>query len=278
MIIPKISVVKAWLRRGRHQDQDWAAIWSWSTIGITVIIGLALWTALQYGQPGKLDKHGCSEENGPDRGLAILLDLTDPLGDVAQERLQDLIAKWVADVPRNTLLSVGAVRERVDKTFKVHARCKTRDRKEANPLYENPKFIGNRYQEEFIKPLNKAVGEVLSVTEAPQSPIMESIDALLVKTPGFIDATYPRRLIIVSDLLQNSNAMSFYKGGNWDRFAASPHIQRIGVYLKGINVELCPVARNKAPAGMAVINDFWKKYFSQAGAPLVPSDCKLSDL
>ena len=151
--------------------------------------------------------------------------------------------------------------------------------KQANELYENPRQIQERYQQEFLDPFKTMADKLLNSPKADRSPIMESLQALLVGTTGFLDASYPRRVIIVSDLLQHSNAFSFYRGGNWKQFERSPHIGRIGNGLKGVKIVLCRVPRTRTAINTAVVDDFWANYFDRSGASQVStSECTLGDL
>ena len=84
------------------------------------------------------------------------------------------------------------------------ARCKPATGEKANELYQNPRMIEERYRKEFLEPFEAIVSMMLDSPAADRSPIMESLQALLVGTPGFVDASWPRRVIVVSDLIQTA--------------------------------------------------------------------------
>ena len=108
---------------------------------------------------------------------------------------------------------------------------------------------------------------------------MESLQALLVSTPGFVDASYPRRIIIVSDLIQNSETFSFYRDDSWRRFIRSQDAERLAGRLRGVEVEICRIPRPGAKVDKATVDDFWANYFDRAGASRVlTSTCPLGDL
>ena len=159
------------------------------------------------------------------------------------------------------------------------ARCKPATGEKANELYQNPRIIEERYREEFLEPFEAILSAMLDSPAAERSPILESLQALLVSAPGFVDASYPRRVIVVSDLIQNSAAFSFYRGDTWGRFIRSQDAERLAGRLRGVEVEICRIPRPGAKVNKAVVDDFWVNYFDRAGASrVVASTCPLGDL
>ncbi len=124
-----------------------------------------------------------------------------------------------------------------------------------------------RYEERFLVPLRANIERMIAATGADSSPIMESLQALLADTPGFLISDIPRQVIIVSDLLQHSEAMSFYRGESWDSFAASPAFERLGRSLVGVDVIIFsrprPVEGIEDPAS---VEHFWVRYLDLQGA------------
>ena len=150
---------------------------------------------------------------------------------------------------------------------------------EANALYQNPGMIEERYRKEFREPFDSIVSAMLDSRGADRSPIMESLQALLVSAPGFVDATYPRRVIVVSDLIQNSETFSFYRGDIWRRFIRSQDAERLAGRLQGVEVEICRIPRPGGRVDKSAVDDFWVNYFDRAGVNRVlTSTCPLGDL
>ncbi len=149
----------------------------------------------------------------------------------------------------------------------------------ANALYQNPGMIEERYRKEFREPFDSIVSAMLDSRGADRSPIMESLQALLVSAPGFVDATYSRRVIVVSDLIQNSEAFSFYRGDTWKGFIRSPDALRLAGRLQDIEVEICRIPRPDAGVDMKQVDNFWFNYFNRAGVSSIrTSTCPLGDL
>ncbi len=79
-----------------------------------------------------------------------------------------------------------------------------------NPFFKNPKKIQKKYNDKFKVPLDEILSSMLIAGEADSSPIVETIENLFSRKD--FDQTVPeRRLVIISDLLQNSRRFSHYK-------------------------------------------------------------------
>ena len=243
-----------------------------AAIGGLVLVQSALGTE-------EVDERLCPKASGPVAGLAVLLDLTDTLAPVQYRRLRGVLDRRIGDARQKTLIAVGAVREAAGERGAGFARCKPLEGEEADELYQNPRMIEERYRKEFLQPFEAIVSAMLESPAARRSPIMESLQALLVGAPGFVDAAWPRRVIIASDLIQNSETFSFYRGDTWKRFVRSPDAQRLAGRLEGVEVEICRVPRPGAAVNRKAVDDFWANYFERAGASRVyVSTCRLGDL
>ena len=184
-----------------------------------VVVAIGVVVLVQSFKGEEVDESLCPKASGPAAGLALLLDLTDSLNPVQHKRLRGLLDNRIEDAKQGTLIAVGAVRADAAERDADFARCKPATGEKANELYQNPRMIEERYRKEFLEPFRAIVSEMLESPAADRSPIIESLQALLVSAPGFVDASYPRRVIIGSDLIQNSEAFSFYRGDSWRRFA-----------------------------------------------------------
>lgn len=267
-------------RRRRRRGGGWIKTAAWvalAAVAAVAVIGAIVFFYLN--QPEDTDERLCPAKSGPAAGLAVLLDLTDSLNRVQLASLREVLDRRIDDAAPNTLIAVGAVRSDAEERGPEFTSCKPMEGGQANEFYENPGMIEKRYQKKFRQPLDAILAGMLNRRPADSSPIMESLQALLVGTPGFVDAKYPRRVIIVSDLLQHSAAFSFYRRDTWRRFVGSPNAQRLAGRLNDVAVEICRVPRPGAPVNLAEVDDFWVRYMDRAGANrLLTSTCRLGDL
>lgn len=268
-------------RRGRsgRRKPGWIDKAGWLAVVIAVVALLGGVFAISFDKPEGVDEMLCPKVRGPAAGLVVLLDLTDPLNKTQHKRLREIVDRRIADAVPDTLIAVGAVRTEVNARGVDFVSCKPRDGKQADDLYENPRMIAEQYEKKFRDPLDAIISGMLQSPAAKSSPIMESLQALLVGVAGFVDAQYPKRVVIVSDLLQHSPVFSFYRGDNWRRFVRSPAAQRLAGRLKDVTVEICRVPRPNARVNNAEVDNFWVNYFERAGVSRIfTSTCPLGDL
>jgi hypothetical protein len=105
---------------------------------------------------------------------------------------------------------------------------------------------------------------MLDGVEAKQSPIMEGLQALLAGGGAAVKGR--RRIVIVSDLVQNSEALSFYRGEDWASFEASPGFARLARNLDGAEVTIIRIPRADARVDAGAVDDFWVRYLEAQGA------------
>ena len=139
-------------------------------------------------------------------------------------------------------------------------RIRTLGRAYLEPVASNDDEAGRRQ--------NRRVELIL----ARRAPIMESLQALVAETPLLVEVASStdqrdRRVVIVSDLLQNSEVVSFYRGQDWSDFEASRDFARLARNLDGVEVEILRLPRDEpAIRDPKVIDDFWVSYFDMQGA------------
>lgn len=220
----------------------------------------------------------CPVSTGPVAEVVILFDLTDPLSRAQTDQLQQYLEREFETAGVGTQFTMGIVSEDENDWGATPPLCKPRSQKDVSSLTQNVALVQERYEERFLAPMHANLNRMISVSGANSSPIMESLQAVTAGTPGFLTFSGPRKLVLVSDLLQHSEAMSFYRGDDWTSFAASPAYQRLGRTLGGVDVELFAVPRDvKKLREPAVVEDFWVRYFEVQGANL-PTVHTLGDL
>lgn len=225
----------------------------------------AAWYAIEN-RPPALDARGCPP--GPSRGgLVVVLDLTDAIDPAQMRRIRAGIERAIAEAPDWSEVAVGAVRPIAEGEGRVFSACKPPDGAAASELTQNPRQIRARYETAFLTPLGAVLDEMAIVQGANSSPIMETIQATISRAPGWDEASGERRLVLVSDLLQHSDAFSLYRGGDWDAFRKTSGYARLSRNLEDVSVEILrlprPAARGPDPQA---VDDFWSGYLDRQGA------------
>jgi hypothetical protein len=138
---------------------------------------------------------------------------------------------------------------------------------EGGELTRNPRQLDQQFHDRFLRPFQVELSGMLDASEAKQSPIMEGLQALLAGTAATgVKVEGPRRIVIASDLIQNSDAMSFYRGQDWSSFKASPDYARLARNLDGAEITVFRVPRQDSKIDAAAVDDFWVRYLDAQGA------------
>ncbi len=243
---------------------------AWSVLGVAAlaILGGAFWFMNSL-EKSPLDDALCPAD-GPTAGTVIILDMTDSVGRGQNALIRQKILSVIKQSETGTLFAVGLVRTEEEERGARFVICKPRSGLDANEFYENPRMIKELYEAEFRIPLDMELEAMLSSGVADSSPIMESLQATLSDASGFADASYPRRLILVSDLLQHSSVFSFYHGDTWQKFLNSNQFQRLARNLVDVNIEILRLPRPGANIpDWAEVDDFWVNYFEHQGVAQV---------
>ena len=261
-------------RGGGSRNGSNSLVW-YVVIGACVIL-IAGAFALRHQLISKwqIDETTLCRLSGPLNVTSILLDLTDPLSTTQQNRLRTAIEDEIATSSTDTMIALGVVSEFPDRWGAKYAKCKPATGEDANPFYENPELFAARYKREFHAPIMRLIEDTLDSEAENRSPIMEALQSLVAETPDFTTARGQKKIIIVSDMLQHSDGLSFYRGQGWDYFVSQNGGNRLARNLSGVYVEILRIPRsggNTPP--LALVDEFWARYFDLQGsrAPTVRS-------
>lgn len=144
---------------------------------------------------------------------------------------------------------------------------------QVNPLYRNPDRVQARYDALFSEPLDRALADLVLPKDAPNSPIIEAL-ARLGQDPSF-DRTVPaRHIVLVSDMLQNSEIFTVYRRrlGNLENRVPEPAIvadairETYGDSLRGVQLEIRLIPRGRWEAEQTgPLMDYWDQVFHMLG-------------
>ena len=254
------------------------SIW-YLVIGICVLAIFGIFAGSQtLLSNSKINKVTLCHSKGPINVTAILLDLTDPLNDTQQARLKVIIENEIATSSTDTMIALGVVSEDPTRWGAMFAKCKPATGEAANALYENPKLISAQYTREFLMPIREKLDASLQSEVEDRSPIMEALQSLIASTPDFVRVKGQRKLLVVSDMLQNSDELSFYRLQGWEYFTDQGFDGRLAENLSNVFVEILRIPRtgdNAPPSDL--VEGFWARYFDRQGSR-APSVSTLGDL
>ncbi|WP_209427150.1 OmpA family protein [Pararhodobacter sp. SW119] len=198
---------------------------------------------------------------GPDRYLATIarslaehpettVQIVGHSDNVGSLELNQALSEARANAVAEILVREGADRGRI----------RTLGRAYLEPVASNDSDAGRRQ--------NRRVELIM----ASRAPIMESLQALVAETPLLVQQAprggdgRDRRIVIVSDMLQNSDVVSFYRGQEWADFRASRDFARLGQNLNEVAVEILRLPRDEpAIRDPGAVDDFWARYLDYQG-------------
>ncbi len=209
---------------------------------------------------------------------ALLLDKTDNYSRGQADRIAALVRRTADDLDvgeRFTLFELDE-RGRMDPDG-AFSRCNPGQGGQVNPLYNNPRQVQERYEEAFGEPLDAIMATLIAPREAPQSPVVEAI-ARLAQTDAFSDQSPRRRVIVISDMLQNSDTFSIYGGdpGTLPLGMAGPEAVAAAISnafpradLRGVDVEVRLIPRTRfEDLQRGALRDYWETLFDELGMDL----------
>lgn len=267
-------------RLGRRRHGERLSGRDWHTVGGiglaivagVVVVGVVLWsTAVDR---TVRDPHTMCPEVGPSQVTAILVDTTDDLDPISREdilgRLNDLVSKSRPDEMMIVYEASQSQLNTIEPQIKV---CNPGDPDAADPLISSPGLIRKALEERFKNPLRRMFENLVASGKADVSPIMETIQAISVGV--YARDAYeqlPKRLILVSDLLQHTEHLSLYRREplDYDVFARGVGAKALRTDLRDVVVEFLFVQRHAHSefASSKELIRFWGRWINEQGGQI----------
>lgn len=199
----------------------------------------------------------------------LLVDVTDPMNLPQQQDFLNQLARLKNSIPRYGQLTIMQVNSAGEKLLSpIITRCSPGTGADIDPLKGNPQKVQKQWTSGFSEPLDAVFNQIVRASGAELSPIMESVQSAALtefQKPGRQDM--PKRLIIASDLLQNTGGISFYKSLPAPaEFAQSEPFRRVRTDLRGVDVELWQLQRlDSSRTQPRALSDLWTSAIEQQG-------------
>jgi hypothetical protein len=211
----------------------------------------------------------CPAERPPAEIDVLLLDVSDRFSEPQRLQLQNELARFRDSIPRFGLIEMYTV-DRLSRrvTEPVVHLCNPGTGDDLNRIYQNPELARKKWQG-FASRLNADIDRQISMPAMTSSPIFEAIQATALRTFGKPQYDgLPKRLVVVSDLLQNvPGQLSMYDGvPSFASFEKQPYYSRVRSDLGGVSVQLYYLARPTVRQQDGNHLAFWRDYFQAQGA------------
>lgn len=244
------------------------------TVGL--ILGfVTLYAVAQSTRPDTDPVTGCDRRKPIPRVVTIAIDRTDPMSAAQQKSIKDHVSNIVSDAPANSLVAVFGVQG--DLTGIVapdFCRCKPEDSRTTNPLTGSPELVKRQFDRDFDQPLMQALDAALVNHTSPESPLIEGLFKI-ARSPQlkpFIEVangapsesrqSADMRLIVFSDMLQNSKALTLLDGDMSRERLRTPSVNDFQADFRSFgHIEFNELERPEyRRLQNARLEDFWNEY------------------
>ena len=205
----------------------------------------------------------------PSGVTVLLVDVTDKMNTAQRQDFRNQLDRLLEQIGRYEKLVVVKVDPIGNSLLApVITRCNPGSAADVTEVDGNPKKLEKLHQERFLAPMKGAFEGLMEESDADRSPIMESVQSVALselQKPEL--ASKNKRLILASDLLQNTERVSFYDGlPHPVEFVKSQAFHRISTDLSKVNVELWMVQRDDSNQTQPrALPEFWERLIDEQG-------------
>jgi len=207
--------------------------------------------------------------SGPSAVAAILFDRTDPINDKQKLFLQNRLDAFRETTRKYEEVDTYSLEDQGDRIVKPLLRlCDPGKGTDVSSLTGNPRLLHDRWEKLFDAPLREMMEAMREGGGAKTSAIFEAIQSVSLQSfqnPTLSHDT-PKRLIIVSDLIQFTKTLDFYKGDlNYQYFEHTNEARRLHTNLTSVSVEVFFIPRAR-PERIKPLIGFWTNWLADQGA------------
>lgn len=225
--------------------------------GVLLIVAVISTTGVVLYESYTRPAAACSDV--PTSVVEVLIDVSDPLPDVTKSQLLvDLSGRISSNNNKGSLVEIRVLNPAHSAGNVVFSKCHPGNGDDVSELTGDPERIKKAWNEGFLVPLSNVLEKELSQANgSPTSPILETIQAITVQQ--FLSKPANKTLIVVSDLLQHSSTVSFYREDVAKYFDLKdqpiwPEVQPI---LADVKVEYFVLGRRSTKAKADDLKHFW---------------------
>lgn len=244
------------------------AVVALSLIGVTLVgvFGAAVW---QQQTRVQIDRETLCPKAGPSALTVILVDATDGMSAVQRTAIEtrlDEVVTRLREYEEVQVYSIEAGASLLKPDFRV---CRPKSPDNVNDWTGNKNLARLQFEEVFRPRLRKVLEDAMNRPASNASPIMEAVQQVVVGAFQKADVGagaggLPKRLVIVSDMLEHGKGGSHYAGvPDFAAFRETQAYRSLKADMDGIVVEVLYLLRPEAHAvqGTTAHLNFWKAYF-----------------
>lgn len=240
-------------------------------IVIAVLLLAGLIGAYAYVARSRADldpETGCPR-SGPSAITAILFDRTDPINEKQRLYLTNKLDSFRERTQKFEEVDTYSLEDQRDNVVTPLLRvCDPGRGTDVSSITGNPKLLSERWEKLFDAPLREMLEGRLQGGGAKSSAIFEAIQSVSLQSfqKAKLAVDVPRRLMIISDLIQFTGTLDFYKDDiNYQKFQQTNEARRLHTNLNGVIVEILFIPRAR-PDRIDRLVKFWTNWLVDQGA------------
>lgn len=238
-----------------------------------VLAGLFLYQALN--PTPQINTATNCPNSGPVSYTAIIIDTTDSINAVVRIAIENEFSRIKEKVPKFGALAIYAAGFEGEISKPEFLLCNPGGVSQMDWLTEGKILVERRWAEGFQRPLDSVLQTMLSGSEAERTPLLEAIQSVSVQSFGPLrsqdKSEIPKKLIIISDMLQNSENLSLYDHIPLaQQFLKSETYRKIRSDLRDVEVSIFLIRRQtrKGIQGPELLR-FWQELIAAQGGRLI---------
>ena len=227
------------------------------------------------------DRYGCLGGQPPAGATLVFIDRTDPYSTQQITAVTSELRRISASIQPGELFTIASIGE--DLPALIEFRACSPEKGDAFSLLESLRRpnvdwldLKHQYEEKFEKPIQKLTSEMPLGLATAHSPIIQSISGVITQLGSQWDRVHKRRLTVISDLMENTQAFSHYRpSDNQRRFADARrqinYIRDTPLDLRGVAVTVFYVTGIPHDRDLQGLNHqrFWRDFIAFYGGDLV---------
>lgn len=216
----------------------------------------------------EIDKTTFCPKSGATSVTALLIDATDSLSIQQKQAFLSAFQSLRDSISLHGRLDLYFIHDTQTSLLKpVVSLCNPGHGAEISEFVGNPRHVEQTWQDGFGHPLELEISRLLNASPEKESPILESIQSVvLTSLSAPIDRDKPKKIILISDLMQHSSNASLYRGTHAiESIIQNKSFNHTKSDLRDIDISVWMLARDSALSRSKLV-ELWQRIFAEQGA------------
>lgn len=251
----------------RFEKEDYWGIFM-LVVAVLVMTGIGATYFYSKTNTPEIDKNTYCPKSGVSSVTALLIDATDNLSVQQKQAFLSAFQSLRDSIPLHGRLDLYFIHNTQESLLKpVVSLCNPGRGAEISELVGNPRHVEQRWREGFGQPLEREISQLLNASPENESPIMESIQSVVLTSLSEpIDRDKPKKIIIVSDLMQHTSNVSLYRGTPViDNIIQNKSFNHMKSDLRNIDINVWMLVRDNILSRPKLVS-LWQRIFAEQGA------------